>query len=560
MSRLIQDIDAHTLYIDLNAILSTIYDEILVVSADGELLRHSQTMISDFWEAVGPDLIGKNMLDLEQQGYFTPSVTRLVIEQRKKVSVIQTSKQGKKVLAVGTPVFDEQGQLQRVIIASRDITETYILKQALLLTQQEVESLRERVTFLSDLSFRSPAMYKIYQSVLKIARFPTTVLISGESGVGKEVVATLIHRMGPRSVGPFVKVNCGAIPEGLLESELFGYEKGAFTGADPRGKKGYFEQAHGGILFLDEIGELPLNLQVKLLRVLQEKEVTPVGGQKSIPVDVQIIAATNADLKEKVKQGKFREDLYYRIHVVPLYVPPLRERKEDIASLAYLFLSRFNHHYGRQVSLTPEGISILESYDWPGNVRQLQNIIERLVVLSDADDEIIDAETLYLLLYGEPLSEEMKRIILSVKTENEKLISENIASMYAENTIIENQYIYNPSHAYVNDQTFVTRLQKPMNRHAVEFTASDLDGVVMIPSHQTLPDGFKKFLNLWKAEQQGLPLEVDHFPSLKEVVEAVEEMMIDLALNRFGSTLKAAEVLKVSQPTVSRKSRRLKKG
>ena len=230
----------------------------------------------------------------------------------------------------------------------------------------------------------------IINQAKKIADFSSTVLLYGESGVGKEVIAQAIHQLGRRQAKPFLKLNCGAIPENLLESELFGYSKGSFTGADKNGKEGYFKQADGGILFLDEIGEMPIHLQVKLLRVLQEQEIIPIGSTAPIKVNVQIIAATNKKLEKMVEEGTFREDLFYRLNVIPIHIPPLRERTEDISLLAFHFLQQFNEKYERNYHLTPDAINVLEFYPWPGNVRELQNIIERLVVT--AEHSSIDAE------------------------------------------------------------------------------------------------------------------------------------------------------------------------
>ncbi|MGX6446031.1 sigma 54-interacting transcriptional regulator [Neobacillus sp. K501] len=382
---------------DLNAILSSIYDEILVVNAKGELIRYSDNIIQDFWKVDLKELIGKNILELEDQGLFTPSVTRLVLEKRKKVSVVQETKSGRKILAVGNPVFDEKNELDRIIIASRDITETTRLKSELQemrkISEQykkELDNFKSKDRFLKKLIYCSPKMEKIINQVKKIADFSSTVLLNGESGVGKEVIAQAIHQLGKRSDKPFLKLNCGAIPENLLESELFGYAKGAFTGADKNGKEGYFKQADGGILFLDEIGEMPMHLQVKLLRVLQEQEVIPVGSTTPTRVNVQIIAATNKRLEKMVEEGNFREDLYYRLNVIPIQIPPLRERTEDISLLAFHFLQQLNEKYDRNYHLTPDAINVLEFYSWPGNVRELQNIIERLVVT--ADHAAIDAE------------------------------------------------------------------------------------------------------------------------------------------------------------------------
>jgi transcriptional regulator with PAS, ATPase and Fis domain len=382
---------------DLNAILSSIYDEILVVNAVGELIRYSDNIIQDFWKVDLKELIGKNILELEDQGLFTPSVTRLVIEKRKKVSVVQETKSGRKILAVGNPVFNEKNELDRIIIASRDITETTRLKSELQeirkITEQykkELDDFKSKDRFLKKMIYCSPKMEKIMNQVKKIADFSSTVLLNGESGVGKEVIAQAIHQLGKRSSKPFLKLNCGAIPENLLESELYGYAKGSFTGADKNGKDGYFKQADGGILFLDEIGEMPLHLQVKLLRVLQEQEVIPVGSTVPIKVNVQIIAATNKRLEKMVENGTFREDLFYRLNVIPIQIPPLRERTEDISLLAFHFLQQLNEKYDRNYHLTPDAINVLEFYSWPGNVRELQNIIERLVVT--ADHPAIDAE------------------------------------------------------------------------------------------------------------------------------------------------------------------------
>lgn len=239
---------------------------------------------------------------------------------------------------------------------------------------------------------QSAAMQDLIMTAMKVAKVGCTVLLLGESGTGKEVLAKLIHQHSERS-GPLVKVNCGAIPETLLESELFGYEYGAFTGAKKGGSTGKFEQAHKGTILLDEIGELPLHLQVKLLRVLQEKVVTKIGGSKAQQIDTRIIAATNKNLFKMVQEGKFREDLFYRINVIPLQIPPLRERKEDIMPLIYYFKNKFEHKYRQKVDCSREVIRVFMSYDWPGNVRELENVIERIHVIS-THGEIVTQEIL----------------------------------------------------------------------------------------------------------------------------------------------------------------------
>ncbi|AAC06546.1 sigma-54-dependent Fis family transcriptional regulator [Aquifex aeolicus] len=238
---------------------------------------------------------------------------------------------------------------------------------------------------------RSKEILNVLEIVHRVAPTNATVLLRGESGVGKEVFARAIHFLSPRADKPFVAINCGAIPGELLEAELFGYEKGAFTGAYST-KKGKFELANGGTLFLDEIGELPLHLQVKLLRAIQEKEIERIGGTRPIKVDVRIIAATNRDLESMVREGKFREDLYYRLNVVPIFIPPLRERKEDIPVLVHYFLEKFSKEYNKEVSITQEVMDAFMKYEWKGNVRELQNVLERMVILDT--DGVLSEEDL----------------------------------------------------------------------------------------------------------------------------------------------------------------------
>jgi DNA-binding NtrC family response regulator len=251
--------------------------------------------------------------------------------------------------------------------------------------QREVRYLRDELARhegFDQLVGRSPAMRRVYEIVRQVADTTATILITGESGTGKELIARAIHRQGVRRDRPFVAVNCAALPAELLESELFGHERGAFTGAHAR-KLGKFEVAHTGTLFLDEVGTLRLDLQPKLLRALQEREIERVGGGRAIRVDVRIIAASNADLRQAVTLGRFREDLFYRLHVVPIAVPPLRERREDVAPLARHFLAKYAQQFGKVVSdISPGALEALERYSWPGNVRELENVVARSVALT----------------------------------------------------------------------------------------------------------------------------------------------------------------------------------
>ncbi len=281
--------------------------------------------------------------------------------------------------------------LSEVEITVRKAMETRGMRRENLLFRKE----RDLSVNYSDYIFESPRMKEILKMTRKIACSDCPVLITGESGVGKEVIATLIHRSSDRRDKPMVTLNIASIPKDLMEAELFGYEKGAFTGAD-RSREGFFELADGGTLFLDEIGEMSLDLQAKLLRVIETKKFYRVGGRREIESDVRVIAATNRDIKELVREGKFREDLYYRLNVVEIHVPPLRERKEDILPLAKHFLRFFSRKYSKPVrGFTSRAEDLILSYHWPGNVRELKNAVERAVLFAEKD--VIDAEDLSCL-------------------------------------------------------------------------------------------------------------------------------------------------------------------
>ena len=294
-------------------------------------------------------------------------------------------------MATGRPIFDENGQIKRVVVNTRDISEIYELQEELLKAKKMEKLYFDQMTAErktedgggETIVVTDPRMRDIYALLGKVCSFDTTVLICGESGVGKEVVARYLHEKNTlRKDKPFITVNCGAIPENLLESELFGYEEGAFTGAAKGGKVGLFEAASGGTLFLDEIGEMSLNLQVKLLRALESRTVVRVGGTRTIPVDVRIVAATNRDLVKMVDDQQFREDLFYRLNVISVDLPPLKERKGEIAPMTLKFLRKFNKEYGQDKKITYEVIKEFESYSWPGNIRQLKNTVENMVIVS----------------------------------------------------------------------------------------------------------------------------------------------------------------------------------
>jgi PAS domain S-box-containing protein len=303
------------------------------------------------------------------------------------------------VLINSNPVYFNN-RIIGAVVSETDVTNQVVLNEKLFNMSTEVHRLEQEVAMYKDsvdpfhsIKGKSPAIQKTIQLARKVCSVKSTVLILGESGVGKEVFAKAIHEASEKPKAPFISINCGAIPASLFESELFGYERGAFSGADQKGKKGKIELAKGGTLFLDEIGEMPLEMQVKLLRVLQERKYYRVGGEKEIDADFRIITATNRDLIELMKEGKFREDLYYRLNVVSLHIPPLRERREDIIELTHYFFNNFSMSYSRPIHDFSKDVMLqLLHYDWPGNIRELRNIIERLVVF--ATDGVIKKDYL----------------------------------------------------------------------------------------------------------------------------------------------------------------------
>lgn len=335
----------------------------------------------ELYEIDRNDIIGYDMKALEEAEVYVPSLTRQIIEKKIPISIIHENRVGKQVVTSGIPLFDENNRLRRVITSCVDITR-------LLELEQELQKAREVINKITDYNMlggqnfivSSVEMQEVMELVEKVASIDASILITGESGTGKSDIAKLIHETGSRKELPFVKINCGAIPENLLESEFFGYEPGAFTGSSRNGKKGLFELANHGTVFLDEVGELPMPLQVKLLQVLQDKEFHRVGGEKLIKVDVRIISATNRDLHKMVLNGSFREDLYYRLNVIPIHVPPLRKRPEDLVNLIKLFLARSNERFGENKVITMAAMVLLLEYPWPGNVRELENVIERIVI------------------------------------------------------------------------------------------------------------------------------------------------------------------------------------
>lgn len=369
------------------------FSGILMTDGDGIIIHVDENFNTDY-EMTADMLLGRSVFDLEKEGVFKPSSAVMVLKTGKEVNVIQTLKGGQKVVVSAFPMFQKDGKISKVITFTRDIDQYLKVKN---MYEEMALKIRQYEKTMDDIQYESIIIENFhtgnreFQHTLKAlqsaAKYNINVLLLGETGVGKTLLAKRIHKLSEYHEGSFVEINCGALPENLIESELFGYEKGAFTGADEKGKKGLFEIAKHGTLFLDEVSELPLISQAKLLKVLQDNEFRRIGGSKSMKADCRIIAATNKDLSEEVKHGRFRQDLYYRLNAVTFTLPPLRERKEDIVALCDSILDKANERFSFNKVLDKEVIRIFLKYNWPGNVRELENVVFRMAVTSE--DRII---------------------------------------------------------------------------------------------------------------------------------------------------------------------------
>ncbi|MFJ5718058.1 sigma-54 interaction domain-containing protein [Neobacillus sp. NPDC093127] len=385
----------------LRKLIGSSFDGVTITNSRGQTIWYNQSFLQ-MSGLLPSQLDNYTAVELIENGWMKDSASIEAISKGVTTTKSVKYSTGIEALVSATPIFDDEGKLIFTFQNVRDITElnklkhqldeTYALSESFRQTLQEVQRTKENG---SQIVFQSELMEKIIVLAHKFSKVNTPILILGESGTGKDVLANYIHFIDSRTnKGPFVKINCGAIPEQLLESELFGYEAGAFSGANRSGKAGLFEVANGGTIFLDEIGEMPFALQVKLLGVLQDMKIQRVGGTKQIPIDVRVIAATNADLEKMIKEKQFRQDLYFRLNVLSITIPPLRERPEDIIVLIEHFLKMFNEKHHINKSFSPNIIKLFLSYGWPGNIRELKNLVERLMIISDGNvvnDTIIPA-------------------------------------------------------------------------------------------------------------------------------------------------------------------------
>ena len=395
--------------IDFKAVVDALDDSILITDSESRVIYVNPNYKNN--TGIQPDqILGKKVSDIVKEGrLFTGGAVLDVLKSGKnafRLSTVNVKNPPETGYVIGVPLLTPAGNVKQVVASSRPIFSLQALQEDFGKFLQEANALKSKednTRIFSDadsalmnssrLIGRSDALKAIWHTLEKVAPSNGTILITGESGVGKEIVADEIYRMSSRSQKPFIKVNCASIPLTLLESELFGYEKGAFSGANINGKQGLFELANGGTLLLDEIGDI--DLLAKLLRAIQNKEITRVGGTKKINLDIRFIAATNSNLREKIREGQFRQDLFYRLNVIPISIPPLRERKEDIQPLCKHFIEYYGKERGHQLMLTPSNYKILESHDWPGNVRELENVIEYLTICSSPSGSIDDS-----VIYG----------------------------------------------------------------------------------------------------------------------------------------------------------------
>jgi len=375
--------------ITFQAMINSISDGIYICDFEGYCIAHNDAFLRI--TGIPINVVGRHVRTLIDENLISDSATLEVIRCGQRVSKVISYPSGCEALVTGNPSFDEEGNLINVVCEVRNLSELNTLKDELKRAKQLNKQYRDILinygptgtNASQKITARDPKMQSILDELPRIGDSDATVLIYGESGVGKGLIASLLHEHSSRNIkGKFIKVDCSAIPASLIESELFGYEGGAFTGARREGKAGLLDQANHGTAFLDEIGELPLFLQVKLLSVLQDHKIQRVGGTTPLAMDIRFVCATNRDLEKMVEEGTFRQDLFYRLNVIPVAIPPLRERKEDIFMLTLSFLEKFCYKYQRSLSFVPEAMDSLYEYSWPGNVRELENVVERLVVLS----------------------------------------------------------------------------------------------------------------------------------------------------------------------------------
>ncbi len=391
MEGVIESIDGVDYSLIIKAIMEHSQDGLFVTDHLGNVVMVNRASV-EMHGITTEDVLGKNVKDLIKKKLWNRSAALEVLKQNKTVTLISVDTEEKKVLSTAIPVFDESGVLKFVLVNDRDIR---FLKEMAAVLEDENHPYRKNrfelsekelaTSELQNIVIESPIMKEVIYFAIKAAKFDLPLVVTGDTGVGKNQIVQMIHSLSKRKNGPFIVVNCATIAGSLLESELFGYEKGAFTGAKSEGKAGMFELAHNGTLFLDEIAEIPLTLQQKLLRFIESGEMMRVGGLKQLKINTRIIAATHQDLTSMVDQGRFRKDLYFRLNVIPIEIPSLKKRKEEIIPLSNFFLDRFNKKYHKNKQFAESALKALQTHPFPGNIRELENLVQRLVTMTDTD-------------------------------------------------------------------------------------------------------------------------------------------------------------------------------
>lgn len=409
-------------------VLEGISDAVFIDDKDGICIWCNSTC-EEFYVNSREKMFGKTVDELMALGVFTQSVTKEVLNKGVETTLIHENKRGRHLLTSGYPIHNDSGDIEYIVTVSRDITGlTTQSKRSNVFSKQllDFNKMKPIETPNNSIVAVSQSMQNVLTLVKRLAAVDSPVLITGESGVGKGLIAKTLHDQSARSSKPFIHINCGAIPDTLIESELFGYIRGTYTGTRAEGNIGLFESASGGTVFLDEVAEMPMNIQLKVLRVIQTGIINRVGSIKTTPVDVRIIAATNKNLIDQVRKEKFRDDFYYSLNVAPISVPPLRERPEDILPLIQLYLDKFNKELNETKTLCSEALTILLKYKWPGNIRELRNIIERIILTTT--DSVITEDNLPSFLIEEAETNTNVNTDTSLQAAIEKAEKEILAS------------------------------------------------------------------------------------------------------------------------------------
>lgn len=413
-------------------IFDTMSDGLYITDKHGDTLAVN-SIYENLSGLVGSELLGKNVADLVETGVFDLALNSSVVENKKSATAVQKTGSGRKVVLMAHPIFDYDEDVELVVTYVRDIALISQLREQVASQKHLIEKYKHEMQLLNDSLFLQPTstpMIKLFSKINRVAQTDATILFLGETGVGKDVMAREVHEKSLRKDDPFFKVDCTCIPETLIESELFGYAPGAFSGADSKGKPGLFEMADKGTLFLDEIGELPLVMQGKLLRVLQNGEIQRVGATKTRKINVRVIAATNRNLEMEVAEGRFRSDLFYRLQVAVIKIPPLRDREDDIPAMLHFFLRQFNTKYKRNLRFSATAEEVLIGYNWPGNIREMENLIHSLVITCDSN--LIELRQLPSTMVSRSAASDLKEQIgYGIENEDQKDLKTIMAEIEA---------------------------------------------------------------------------------------------------------------------------------